>query len=41
MKIAKCKGVEDIGHMEEKLKELRGELAMVRHIEVVAATGSS
>jgi len=33
MKIAKSKGIEDIGHMEEKLKELRGELAMVRHVE--------
>jgi len=33
MKIAKSKGVEDIGQMEEKLKELRGELAMIRHIE--------
>jgi len=33
MKIAKSKGVEDIGHMEDNLKELRGELAMVRHIE--------
>lgn len=33
MKISKSKGIEDIGHMEEKLKELRGELAMVRHVE--------
>ena len=33
MKIAKSKGVEDIGNMEEKLKELGGELAMVRHVE--------
>jgi len=31
MKIAKSKGVADIGHMEEQLKELRRELAMVRH----------
>lgn len=34
MKIAKSKGIEDIGRMEEKLKELRGELAMVRHVEI-------
>ena len=33
MKITKSKEIEDIGHMEEKLKELRGELAMVRHVE--------
>jgi len=33
MRIAKSKGVEDIDHMEDKLKELRGELAMVGHIE--------
>jgi len=33
MQIVKFKGVEDIGHMEDKLKELRGEFAMVRHIE--------
>lgn len=33
MQITKSKGVEDIGHMEDKLQELRGELAMVRHIE--------
>ena len=33
MQITKSKGLEDIGHMEDKLKELRGELAMVRHIE--------
>lgn len=33
MQIAKSKGVEDIGHMEDKLKYVRGELAMVRHIE--------
>ena len=32
MKIAKSKGIEDICHIE-KLKELRGELAMVRHVE--------
>ena len=33
MQITKYKEVEDIGHMEDKLKELRGDLAMVRHIE--------
>lgn len=31
MRIAKSKGVADIGHLEEQLKELRKELAMVRH----------
>ena len=33
MKITKFKGVEDIGPLEEKLKEARRELAMVRHVE--------
>jgi len=33
MQIAKSKGFEDIGHMKDKLDELRGDLAMVRHIE--------
>jgi len=33
MKITKSKGVEDIGNMEENLKELTRELAMVRHVE--------
>ena len=33
MQIVKSKGVEDIGHMEDKIKELRGDLAMVRQIE--------
>ena len=33
MKIAKSKGVADVGHLEEKLKESRKELAMVRHVE--------
>jgi len=33
MKIAKSKGVADIGPLEEKLKEARRELAMVRHVE--------
>ena len=33
MKIAKSKGVADIGPLEEQLKEARRELAMVRHVE--------
>ena len=33
MQISKSKGVEDIGHMENKIRELRRELGMVRHIE--------
>ena len=33
MKIAKSKGVVDIGPLEEQLKEARRELAMVRHVE--------
>lgn len=33
MKIAKSKGVENIGPLEEQLKEARKELAMVRHVE--------
>ena len=33
MRIAKSKGVADIGHLEEQLKESRKELAMVRHVE--------
>ena len=33
MKIAKSKGVADIGSLEEQLKEARRELAMVRHVE--------
>ena len=33
MRIAKSKGVADIGHLEEQLKESRKELAMVRHME--------
>ena len=35
MKIAKSKGVADIGHMEEQLKELRRELGMMRHTESI------
>ena len=33
MKIAKSKGVVDIGPLEEKLKEAQRELARVRHVE--------
>ena len=33
MKIAKSKGVADIGPLEEQLKDARRELAMVRHVE--------
>lgn len=33
MKIAKSKGVADIGPLEEKLKETQRELARVRHVE--------
>lgn len=33
MKIAKSKGVADIGPLEEQIKEVRKELAMVRHVE--------
>ena len=35
MKISKSNGVVYIGHIEEQLKELRMELAMVRHIESI------
>ena len=35
MKIAKSKGVADIGALEEQLKESRGELAMVKHVESI------
>ena len=32
MKIAKSKGVADIGPLEEQLKEARSELAMAKHV---------
>ena len=32
MRIAKCKGVADIGPLEEQLKEARRELAMEKHV---------
>ena len=35
MQIEKSKGVEDIGHMEKKLREMSRELSMVRHIESI------
>lgn len=36
MKIAKSKGVEDVGHMENKLREMGRELSDVRHREAMA-----
>ena len=38
MQIAKSKWVEDIGHMENKLREMGKELSMVRHTESVRRT---
>lgn len=35
MQIAKSKWVEDIGHMEKKLREMGKELSMVRHTESI------
>ena len=35
MQIAKSKGVEDIGHMKNKLREMGRELSAVRHREVI------
>jgi len=35
MKIAKSKGVEDVGHMEEKLKEMGKELSNIRDKETM------
>jgi len=35
IQIAKSKGVEDIGHMENKLREMSRELIMVRHTESI------
>ena len=34
MRIAKSKGVVDIGPLEERLKETQRELARVRHVEI-------
>ena len=36
MQIAKSKGVEDVGHMENKLREMGRELRVVRHREAIA-----
>lgn len=38
MQIVKSKGVKDIGHMENKLREMRRELAMVRSTESIRRT---
>ena len=35
MKIVKSKGVEDIGHMEDKLREMGRELSALRDIEAI------
>jgi len=35
MQIAKSKGVEDIGHMENKLREMGKELSTIRHREAI------
>jgi len=35
MQIAKSKGVEDIGHMERKLREMGRELSAIRHREAI------
>jgi len=35
MQIAKSKGVEDIGHMQDKLKEMGGELSSLRDRETI------
>lgn len=35
MQISKSKGVEDIGHMEEKLREMVRELSALRNKEAI------
>ena len=35
MQIAKSKGVEDIGHMENELREMGKELSMVKHTKSI------
>ena len=35
MQIAKSKGVEDVGHMEEKLKEMGREMSSIRDREAM------
>ena len=36
MQITKSKGVEDIGHMENRLREMGRELSVVKHREAIA-----
>ena len=38
MQIAKSKGIEDIGHMENQLREMGRELSVVRHRESIIRT---
>jgi len=38
MKITKSKGVEDIGHMENQLREMGRELSVIRHREAIRRT---
>lgn len=40
MQIAKSKGVEDVGHTENKLREMGRELSAIRHREEIARTNS-
>jgi len=35
MQIAKSKGVEDIDHMEDKIREMGRELSAIRHREAI------
>lgn len=38
MQITKSKGVEDIGHMKNKLREMGKEISIIRHREVITRT---
>ena len=38
MQISKSKGVEDIGHMENQLRDMGKELSVVRHREAITRT---
>lgn len=38
MQITKSKGVEDIGHMENQLREMGRELSVARHREAITRT---
>lgn len=38
MQIAKSKGVEDIGHIENKIREMGKELSVVRHRDEIATS---